>query len=72
MRRWRLVAALCALAALLVTGAGSSNAASKAPDVQLAGVTWEGSLAAAQKKARAAGKPILLLHMLGRLDEEFC
>lgn len=35
-------------------------------------IPWETSLAAARAKAARSGKPILLLHLFGRLDEEFC
>jgi hypothetical protein len=36
------------------------------------GVAWETSLAAAKARAARSGKPLLLLHLFGRLDEEFC
>ena len=36
------------------------------------GVQWETSWAAALAKARASHKPILLLHLFGHLDDEFC
>ncbi|HSE40358.1 MAG TPA: hypothetical protein VLH08_06285 [Acidobacteriota bacterium] len=36
-----------------------------------AGIPWETSLTEAQAKARQQGKPILLLHLFGRLDQEF-
>ena len=35
-------------------------------------IRWEPSLAAAKAKASRTGKPLLLLHMFGRLDEAFC
>lgn len=35
-------------------------------------IPWETSLAVARAKAARSGKPILLLHLFGRLDEEFC
>jgi hypothetical protein len=34
-------------------------------------IPWETSLSAAQAKAKQQGKPILLLHLFGRLDQEF-
>jgi len=34
-------------------------------------IPWETSLKAAQEKAKREGKPILLLHLFGRLDQEF-
>jgi hypothetical protein len=39
---------------------------------KIGGVTWETSLASAQARARREGKPVLLLSLFGRLDEEFC
>jgi hypothetical protein len=38
----------------------------------LAGVVWESSFAAAKARAEREGKPVLLLQLFGRLDEEFC
>jgi hypothetical protein len=35
-------------------------------------ISWEPTLKAAQSRARREGKPILLLHLFGRLDEEMC
>jgi hypothetical protein len=37
-----------------------------------AGVAWERTPEAAHAKARRDGKPVLLLHLFGKLDEEFC
>jgi hypothetical protein len=46
---------------------------SQAPKVtRIAGVDWEPSLQRAQARAKREGKPIFLLHMFGRLDQEFC
>ena len=36
-----------------------------------AAIPWETSMKAAQEKAKLEGKPILLLHLFGRLDQEF-
>ena len=36
------------------------------------GLNWRHSLAEAQKDAEASGKPIMLLQLFGRFDEEFC
>lgn len=33
---------------------------------------WETSLDAALARARREGKPVLLLHMFGKLDDAFC
>ncbi|MFK7910299.1 MAG: hypothetical protein AB8F34_06810 [Akkermansiaceae bacterium] len=35
-------------------------------------VIWKRSLADAVKESTATGKPILMLHLFGKLDEEFC
>ena len=35
-------------------------------------VIWKRSLAEAVKESKATGKPILMLHLFGKLDEEFC
>lgn len=43
-----------------------------APPSPTAAVAWETAFDAAQARAQREGKPILLLHMFGRLDDEFC
>jgi hypothetical protein len=35
-------------------------------------IGWETSLRAAKARAARTGKPLLVLHLFGRLDEEFC
>jgi hypothetical protein len=35
-------------------------------------IAWETSFEAAKQQAAREGKPILLLNLFGRLDEEFC
>lgn len=40
--------------------------------VELAGVRWESSLEFARQRAQAENKPLLVLDMLGRLDERWC
>ena len=35
-------------------------------------VIWKRSLAKAIEESKATGKPILMLHLFGKLDEEFC
>jgi len=37
-----------------------------------AGILWKRSMADAIGAARATGKPIMMLHVFGNLDEEFC
>src|SRR5215470_11739070 len=39
-------------------------------DASVSGLYWHTDLEAAKREARAAGKPILSLRLLGRLDEE--
>ena len=44
-------------------------------DVPAAGapqIRWETSFTAACERARREEKPVLLLHLFGKLDEEFC
>jgi hypothetical protein len=35
-------------------------------------VKWHASFADAQTAARKSGKPVLLFHMMGQLDRQFC
>jgi hypothetical protein len=44
---------------------------SSAP-TDIAGVRWESSFAAGLKRGKAEGKPVLLLQMFGRLDDDLC
>jgi hypothetical protein len=70
-----------AIAALLVGGAllagvpvrseSRAQAPQQAPGT-ICGIAWETSLDAAKARAEREGKPTFLLHMMGRLDEEFC
>jgi hypothetical protein len=74
---WKLWLAGAA-AGVMLTGvvAGAGSAAGKPAEAagapELAGIRWEPDLEAAKAKARREGKPIFLLHLMGRLDEEFC
>ena len=36
------------------------------------GIKWATSFEDALAQAKAQSKPIMLMHLLGRLDEEFC
>lgn len=36
------------------------------------GIVWEKSTEAAAAKAKESGKAVLVMHLLGKLDEEFC
>ena len=42
------------------------------PTVAPGDVKWHASLAAACNAAKKSGKPVLLFHMLGQLDKQFC
>jgi hypothetical protein len=68
MRSW-FAAALSAL--LLVGGWGVAQSQSLKP-ARIAGVDWEPTLALARARAAREKKPIFLLHLFGRLDQEFC
>jgi hypothetical protein len=47
-------------------------AASRPRPANLGSISWETSFAAARARAGREGKPILLLYLFGRLDEDFC
>jgi hypothetical protein len=42
------------------------------PKVEPGKVRWHADFAAACRAAARSGKPVLLFHMMGRLDEKFC
>jgi hypothetical protein len=42
------------------------------PKVEPGKVRWHADFAAACRAAATSGKPVLLFHMMGRLDEKFC
>ena len=42
------------------------------PKVDPGKVRWHADFAAACRAAARSGKPVLLFHMMGRLDEKFC
>lgn len=42
------------------------------PTVQAGEVKWHASFAAACGAAKKSGKPVLLFHMMGQLDKQFC
>jgi hypothetical protein len=42
------------------------------PPVPPGKVRWHASFADAQAAAQRSGKPVLLFHMLGQLDRQFC
>jgi hypothetical protein len=49
-----------------------ARGAEKSAAGSTSGIAWETSFEAAQQRAQRERKPILLLHLFGRLDEEFC
>ena len=82
-RRRFLRSSLAAGAALTLAGAdfpagiGPARAASAAtsdanPRVRPGRVQWHADFAAACAAGRRSGKPALLFHMMGRMDEKFC
>jgi hypothetical protein len=46
--------------------------ASVNPKVKPGDVRWHPTFAKACEAARTSGKPVLLFHMMGKLDEQFC
>lgn len=63
------------LSACLLLAAGATYGALPAPKPASAdhtGIRWEPSFAAACSRAAREGKPVLVLHLFGKLDEEFC
>lgn len=51
----------------LLAQIGSDNSA-----VEPGRVAWHPSFEAARAVSKASGKPVLLFHMMGRLDKQFC
>lgn len=71
MRKWTVAIAGLALGlGVLVRGGAEERKVEPARAAGLAG--WEKSLEAARTRAERERKPILLLHLFGRLDEELC
>lgn len=50
----------------------SPPGAAENPPIAPGKVTWHADFAAACEASRGSGKPVLLFHMLGRLDRVFC
>ena len=42
------------------------------PEVRPGRVRWHADFDTARKASQSSGKPVLLFHMLGRLDQQFC
>ena len=49
-----------------------AQAAEDNPRVEPGLVKWHASFADARAAAEKSGKPVLLFHMMGRLDRQFC
>jgi hypothetical protein len=64
--------ALGASAAVAPRGAAPAVARVEHAAASSPGIRWQKSLAAAQADAARTGKPLFLLHLFGKLDEEFC
>src|SRR5205814_1765838 len=50
----------------------SAPAATGNPKVEPGKVRWHANFAAASAAAQKSGKPVLLFHMMGKLDDQFC
>ena len=61
----------------LVAGTAPTNTAATAtdsnnPTVEPGMVKWHKTLADAQAASEKTGRPVLLFHMMGQLDKQFC
>jgi hypothetical protein len=52
--------------------ARTAEPSSDNPKVQPGKVNWHPDLEAACQAAKQSGKPVLVFHMMGRLDDRFC
>lgn len=68
VRGWAAAALTLLVSCGLLGGARSQGL----KPVRIAGVDWEPTLAQARARAAREKKPIFLLHLFGRLDQEFC
>ena len=50
----------------------AANGVEDNPRVEPGLVKWHASFADAQAAARKSGRPVLLFHMMGQLDRQFC
>jgi hypothetical protein len=55
-----------------MVGESASLGAMANPHVAPGQVRWHRNFAAACAAARNSGKPVLLFHMMGKLDDQFC
>lgn len=63
---------LMGIAGLGLAALGLFGSRAQPAEAAATGVPWETSFEAAKARAGREGKPILLLHLFGKLDEEFC
>ena len=56
----------------LSAGASASATGAENPSVSAGLVRWHTSFADACDAVRKSGKPVLLFHLMGRLDQQFC
>ena len=61
-----------AASAMPVAPAPHAVAAEENPTVKPGLVKWHASLADAKSAAEKSGKPVLVFHMMGQLDKQFC
>ena len=75
-RRQFLQTSLAAGAVLGLAGASPRPIGAPAPEfnppVAPGRVRWRENFASACAASRSSGKPVLLFHMMGRLDQRFC
>ncbi len=80
--KWFALALVAAGVASVLPGQQAPAAATKEkkapagtfdnPKVPAGKVAWHADLATACAAAKKSGKPVLLFHMMGRLDDRFC
>jgi hypothetical protein len=59
-------------AAMVVRGSGPSTTSDANPKVEAGKVKWHASFDDARAASAKTGRPVLLLHMMGKLDLQFC
>ena len=71
---WKLVWATLLTAGSVAQAADGLTAKSleSNPKVQPGLVRWHADFASACAAAKNSGKPVLLFHMMGKLDQQFC
>ena len=70
--RLRVLLSMCLLCVSVSKALRADPPAAAADRAVVAGVSWHSDLKAASEQARREDKPILLLQMFGRLDDELC